>query len=99
MPLLSPRFVRVAHTFTVAFDIDLETRTLFQTHMDRTLPLQVFGLAPEDEVCPELTTEQRKAALDLAIPSAEVRYGWTLFAEGCLDSPADPEACPPFDCD
>lgn len=100
MSLLSPsRFVRVVHSFTIALDIDLDTRTLFQTHVDRTLPLRVFGLASEDEVCPELTSEQRTAALDLAIPSAEAWFGWTLSAEGCLDSPPDPETCPPFDLD
>jgi len=99
MSLPSPRFARVVHSFSVAFDIDLDTSTLFQTHVDRALPLRVFGLAPEDEICPELTAEQRKTALGVAIPSAEAWFGWTLSAEGCLDSPPDQEACPPFDLD
>jgi hypothetical protein len=100
MSLLSPpRFARVVHSFTIAFDIDLDTRTLFQAHVDRTLPLRVFGLASEDEACPELTSEQRTAALDLAIPSVEACFGWTLSAEGCLDSPPDSEVSPPSDLD
>ena len=99
MSCLPPRFARVVHTVTVAFDIDLDTRTLFQAYVDRTLPLRVFGLAPEDEVCPELTPDQQRTALDLAIQSAEAWPGRTLSPEGCLSSPPDPEACPPFDCD
>ena len=99
LSLLSPRFARVVHSFSVAFDIDLDTSTLFQAHVDRALPLRVFGLAPEDEVCPELSPDQQKTALDLASQSAEAWFGWTLPAEGGLGSSPDPEASPPFDLD
>jgi hypothetical protein len=97
MSPLPPRFARVLHVVPIAFDVDLDTRTLFQVHVDLTPPLRVFGLGLEDEVCPDLSSGQQKTALDLASQAAETWFGWTLPAEGYLGTPPDQEACLPFD--
>jgi hypothetical protein len=90
-----PRFARVLHSVTTAFDLDLEARTVLQILVDHTAPLRSFDFTVEGE--PELTPEDEEAALCIVATSDDSWARWALFAEEPGRPPTDPDAIPPFD--
>ena len=90
-----PRFARVLHTVTTAFDLDLEARTVLQILVDHTAPLRSFDISAPEE--PALSPEDEEAAFGIVATSADPWTRWALFAEEPWRPPTDPDATPPFD--